>query len=494
MQRRGRQSRGRLPSCDMEWPGPDATEGPASEFSESVAQMLRERAEERRAEERRRWEKACQRARGTEDEAMEVCDAPEDEAPIRHQLATPERPAPPPAVDPPAPTAVKRSGGTARRALRWSPGNRGAADPSPAPAPVADSPESPPPASRGPRPTSANGARSHDPPGGARSEEAKERGAGVDLRGRSLERPKSGGLFQNVRAIPTVRAIDPPPYACYNCWQDGHRHQSCPRPVREQFCINCGRRGTTVEVCPRCGEAYREARTPGVLAAVPGPSGIAATAAKVPSEGKAPAGSTVPLTKTQLRRLRRQRQKDLGGAARAKTTVAPKKGGPKRAQGPPGGVAAYIQGRIERAEAREAEGRRVAAEASQRVAAQEASIPDQGTQLRRPLSPRPSCSTLQDVAAASVVCGQESPASTDTESSISVVCVKREDSSAQEEEEEEASAADPWPPGPDRPSRSTRAVREWLALLRETRDISPETRRRVLRAAATQAAVERSQH
>ena len=96
------------------------------------------------------------------------------------------------------------------------------------------------------------------------------------------------------------------------------------------------------------------------------------------------------------------------------------------------------------------------------MAPSEASAPDQETQLRRPSSSRPGTSAALDLAAASVASGRKSPVSTDTKLSISIVSVKREDSSVQEEEEgEEAIAADQRPPTSDHPSQGTRALREW---------------------------------
>ena len=65
-----------------------------------------------------------------------------------------------------------------------------------------------------------------------------------------------GMLYRGVRAVPVNRLIDPPTGACYNCWEEGHGHDHCPRPRRTAFCFNCGRRGTTLSTCERCCDLY----------------------------------------------------------------------------------------------------------------------------------------------------------------------------------------------------------------------------------------------
>ena len=65
-----------------------------------------------------------------------------------------------------------------------------------------------------------------------------------------------GIMFGELLPIPTDPALDPPPKACYNCWQMGHSCVRCPRPSTV-FCHNCGRRGADLTVCPQCWVTHR---------------------------------------------------------------------------------------------------------------------------------------------------------------------------------------------------------------------------------------------
>lgn len=64
----------------------------------------------------------------------------------------------------------------------------------------------------------------------------------------------TGVLFGGLRIIPTHPCLDPPPRACFSCWQRGHKSRNCPRPTSVPLCRNCGRRGVEVTECPRCRE------------------------------------------------------------------------------------------------------------------------------------------------------------------------------------------------------------------------------------------------
>ena len=66
----------------------------------------------------------------------------------------------------------------------------------------------------------------------------------------------NGMLFGGLREIPVNEAIDPPPRACFNCWQYGHNRKACPKPYTCNFCFNCGRRRVRMIDCPRCSEAH----------------------------------------------------------------------------------------------------------------------------------------------------------------------------------------------------------------------------------------------
>ncbi|CAB0029725.1 unnamed protein product [Trichogramma brassicae] len=65
-----------------------------------------------------------------------------------------------------------------------------------------------------------------------------------------------GVKFGGLTPIRTDYSVDPPDFACFNCWFEGHNAIACPRP-REQYCYNCGRSGVYVTNCPRCSEAHR---------------------------------------------------------------------------------------------------------------------------------------------------------------------------------------------------------------------------------------------
>lgn len=52
--------------------------------------------------------------------------------------------------------------------------------------------------------------------------------------------------------------LDPPSFACYNCWKLGHARRACPDPIwPEPICHNCGRAGVIMQECPRCCDAYK---------------------------------------------------------------------------------------------------------------------------------------------------------------------------------------------------------------------------------------------
>ncbi|XP_051175791.1 uncharacterized protein LOC127290969 [Leptopilina boulardi] len=84
----------------------------------------------------------------------------------------------------------------------------------------------------------------------------EKRGREVGTRRAPLKVKTSGVIFGNLKAIPTVSAIDPPPYACFQCWRFDHKLEACQSTKRWPYCLNCGRRLVTVETCPRCAEAY----------------------------------------------------------------------------------------------------------------------------------------------------------------------------------------------------------------------------------------------
>jgi len=69
---------------------------------------------------------------------------------------------------------------------------------------------------------------------------------------------RSGALFGGLKPIATDPTIDPPPHACFNCWQTGHKRTSCPRPLVNRYCNNCGRRNEDLRSCPRCREAHEQ--------------------------------------------------------------------------------------------------------------------------------------------------------------------------------------------------------------------------------------------
>ena len=70
------------------------------------------------------------------------------------------------------------------------------------------------------------------------------------------ECPTRGAIFGGLRPVPRD-GRDPSCGACFNCRQGGHTRFNCREPP-SLFCYNCGRWGTTLTVCPRCGEAHLE--------------------------------------------------------------------------------------------------------------------------------------------------------------------------------------------------------------------------------------------
>ena len=72
-----------------------------------------------------------------------------------------------------------------------------------------------------------------------------------------LNLKRRGALFGDLSRVPIDPTVDPPPYACFNCWQEGHRRNTCPRPVVARYCYNCGRRGESLATCPRCEQPHR---------------------------------------------------------------------------------------------------------------------------------------------------------------------------------------------------------------------------------------------
>lgn len=75
-------------------------------------------------------------------------------------------------------------------------------------------------------------------------------------RNRRFPIKRKGIFFSNLTEIPTNPVLDPPPYACYNCWQRGHVDKVCPRLRVRIYCSNCGRTGVKVMACPRCKDKY----------------------------------------------------------------------------------------------------------------------------------------------------------------------------------------------------------------------------------------------
>ncbi|KAL7288340.1 hypothetical protein TKK_0017674 [Trichogramma kaykai] len=67
---------------------------------------------------------------------------------------------------------------------------------------------------------------------------------------------KTGVRFSNLKPIPTDKDLDPPPFACLNCWKYNHRSDECPAP-RKLHCDNCGRKGETTSTCPRCRDEHQ---------------------------------------------------------------------------------------------------------------------------------------------------------------------------------------------------------------------------------------------
>ena len=163
----------------------------------------------------------------------------------------------------------------------------------------------------------------------------------------------------------------------------------------------------------------------------------------------------------------------------------------RSSSGIPGGVAAYIRARIERAEAREVAERAQAdgprCFQGEHRAGQEtgSSPPCQEAQLRRPVP------LHEEPMEAEAETGVEresspSPSSSAASESISVCSIKVERDSEAEGEAEERRASRV---SQEDRRRAARTVQDWLALVRSLREYSPETRRRVLRVAAEEAAV-----
>jgi hypothetical protein len=76
-------------------------------------------------------------------------------------------------------------------------------------------------------------------------------------RKRPLPIKKTGAMFGGLEPIPTDVTRDPPPRACFNCWQLGHARRNCTRPVVVRMCNNCGRRDEDLHTCPRCNRAHQ---------------------------------------------------------------------------------------------------------------------------------------------------------------------------------------------------------------------------------------------
>ena len=68
--------------------------------------------------------------------------------------------------------------------------------------------------------------------------------------------PSHGALFGGLRPVPRD-GRDPPGGACFNCRQGLEARFNCREPP-SLFCYNCGRRGTKLRACPRCGEVHLE--------------------------------------------------------------------------------------------------------------------------------------------------------------------------------------------------------------------------------------------
>lgn len=67
----------------------------------------------------------------------------------------------------------------------------------------------------------------------------------------------TGVHFGNLTPIPHDPELDPPPRACFNCWELGHVRLECPKkPYPGGFCHNCGRADTIMADCLRCGMEY----------------------------------------------------------------------------------------------------------------------------------------------------------------------------------------------------------------------------------------------
>ncbi|KAL7292814.1 hypothetical protein TKK_0005409 [Trichogramma kaykai] len=69
-----------------------------------------------------------------------------------------------------------------------------------------------------------------------------------------------GVQFGGLTPIVTDPTLDPPPFACFNCWGEGHNKSWCREP-RRRFCSNCGRRGVDLIDCPRCKVAHNDYMT-----------------------------------------------------------------------------------------------------------------------------------------------------------------------------------------------------------------------------------------
>lgn len=67
-----------------------------------------------------------------------------------------------------------------------------------------------------------------------------------------------GVMFDGLRRIPTIPALDPHPYSYFNCWRTGYFAARCPSPQTVDHCPNCGQRFVTLKDCPRCAENHRE--------------------------------------------------------------------------------------------------------------------------------------------------------------------------------------------------------------------------------------------
>ena len=67
-----------------------------------------------------------------------------------------------------------------------------------------------------------------------------------------------GIMFGYLAPVPTDPTVDPPPFACFNCWRWGHQMTTYPEPRQAMFCHNCGRREVDLSVCPRYAEVHGE--------------------------------------------------------------------------------------------------------------------------------------------------------------------------------------------------------------------------------------------